>query len=75
MKIDRNKININYFIHSRFPSVISVNFFNFKARSNSSSILPNILNPGYVPNVGKQPNGNDSGKYKISQNKSRIGSV
>ncbi len=28
MKIDRNKIN--YFIHSRFPSVISVNFFILK---------------------------------------------
>ena len=30
-----------------------------------NSIHPNILNAGYVPNVRKQTNGSDSGKYKI----------
>ncbi len=32
---------------------------------------PSGLNAGYVPNVGKQLNGNDSGKYKIDKNKRR----
>jgi hypothetical protein len=40
-------------------------------KSKYYSIQPNILNAGYVPNVGKQPNGNDSGKYKIDINKLR----
>jgi hypothetical protein len=53
--------NMNYFIH--------FNFLDFKASSSFSSIQPSNSNTEYVP-MGKQPNGNVSGKdrsVKINQ--------
>jgi hypothetical protein len=56
-RIDCNKINMNYFIHFNFYK----DFLDFKASSNFSSIQPSNSNAEYVP-MGKQPNGNVSGK-------------